>query len=843
VLDDVERSLLRGDVTIAAQAVAPQWPLSSFVAVNPLGGLEALGFDEATSRARRWTGGRTHLTLTDYRVDHAAGVTRLADLEYAVHARLPDVAARPPVKVDGRLVDPVQIVALDLLHGPDEPTLRKEPTELERRGLHDAAAAVDTVVAHLAGRFVVGGRGDFVATALPSAPTDPRIRRFLDGEAVDWLAAVGDDPPTVVHAAAVRLGLEADDRVDEFRRQLLRLPGWAGHAKWRTEWAPSGETGAVFGPIDLLAVRMALEAAIAGSAPRTIVDGVQVDTTDADLLDERVEAVAARLAPGRRSDDLTTIRSVLGAVPGEVRSSLWLAAQERAFDEQLLTVLGRVDPGRPTEPPDAQAVFCIDVRSERFRRHLEEFGGVETIGFAGFFGLPVDVRRIDWARPEPRCPVLVRPAMTVTEHLDPISHGPVSQRLLHARHRAALRGAHDAAKKAFGAQFALAEALGWITGPVAAWRTFRPGSSTAPPTRPTRFLLDARVLVEQKVFAAESILRTMGLVDGFAPVVLLCGHTSRTTNNAHAGALDCGACGGASGEDNALAVAGLLNSPDVRHGLLARGIEIPDDTWFVAGVHDTTSDRVTLLDAELVPIDHTEVLDRLGAALAAAGAATAAERSRSLPGRASTVRHRGVDWAQIRPEWGLAGAAAFVIAPRSSTSGLDLDGRAFLHEYDSSTDPDGAVLETIMTAPLIVAHWITSQYYFSTVDPEVFGAGDKLIHNPVGRIGVVSGDGGDLRVGLPLQSTHVDGRRHHQPLRLLAVVQADLETIERIIARHRILQNLVTGSWIRLAARSLPHEPWSIRTAAGTWLTHPRPVGTVTTMARQDLFPATGRGG
>ncbi|MFZ9017531.1 MAG: putative inorganic carbon transporter subunit DabA, partial [Ilumatobacteraceae bacterium] len=204
---------------------------------------------------------------------------------------------------------------------------------------------------------------------------------------------------------------------------------------------------------------------------------------------------------------------------------------------------------------------------------------------------------------------------------------------------------------------------------------------------------------------------------------------------------------------------------------------------------------------------------------------------------------RGADWAEIRPEWGLAGAAAFVIAPRSSTSGLDLDGRAFLHEYDSSTDPDGAVLETIMTAPLIVAHWITSQYYFSTVDPEVFGAGDKLIHNPVGRIGVVSGDGGDLRVGLPLQSTHVDGRRHHQPLRLLAVVQADLETIERIIARHRILQNLVTGSWIRLAARSLPHEPWSIRTAAGTWLTHPRPVGTVTTMARQDLFPATGRGG
>jgi len=637
--------------------------------------------------------------------------------------------------------------------------------------------------------------------------------------------------------------LEVDDRVDEFRRQLLRLPGWVGHAKWRTEWAPPSEAGAVLAPIDILAVRMALEAAVIGPVPDTPVDDSSNAGAGDDLLDRRIDAVSAYLAPGRHPDDLTAIRHVLAAVPGAMRASLWLAAQERAFDERLLTVLGRIDPGRATERPAAQAVFCIDVRSERMRRHLEDLEDVETLGFAGFFGLPVEVRRIGWAQPEPRCPVLVRPAMTVTEHLDPMSHDHVSRRLQQATRRGSLRGAHDGAKKTFGAQFALAEALGWITGPLAAWRTFRPGSATAPPTRPTRLLLDDRVLIEQKVFAAESILRTMGLIDGFAPLVLLCGHTSRTINNAHAAALDCGACGGASGEDNALAVAGLLNSPDVRHGLLANGIAIPDDTWFVAGVHDTASDRVTMLDAELAPAGHGAALSRLGEALEAAGAATAADRSRSLPGPASRVRHRGADWAEIRPEWGLAGAAAFVSAPRSSTSGLDLDGRAFLHEYDSSMDPDGAVLETIMTAPLIVAHWITSQYYFSTVDPEVFGAGDKLIHNPVGRIGVVSGDGGDLRVGLPLQSTHVDGRRHHQPLRLLAVVQADLETIERIIARHRILQNLVTGSWIRLAARSLPHEPWSIRTAAGTWLTHPRPVGTVTTMARQDLFPATGRGG
>ncbi|MGB5756242.1 MAG: putative inorganic carbon transporter subunit DabA, partial [Acidimicrobiales bacterium] len=195
-----------------------------------------------------------------------------------------------------------------------------------------------------------------------------------------------------------------------------------------------------------------------------------------------------------------------------------------------------------------------------------------------------------------------------------------------------------------------------------------------------------------------------------------------------------------------------------------------------------------------------------------------------LPGPAAAVRDRGSDWAQVRPEWGLARNAAFIIGPRSMTAGLELDGRAFLHSYDADNDPTGRVLETIMTAPLVVGHWISAQYYFSTVDPEVFGSGNKLIHNPIGTTGVISGEGGDLRVGLPLQSTHIDGRRYHQPVRLMAVIQAELTRIESIIALNPILQTLTAGSWLRIAGRSHPHEPWSIRTPQGTWITSPRPL-------------------
>ena len=69
----------------------------------------------------------------------------------------------------------------------------------------------------------------------------------------------------------------------------------------------------------------------------------------------------------------------------------------------------------------------------------------------------------------------------------------------------------------------------------------------------------------------------------------------------------------------------------------------------------------------------------------------------------SQLRRRARDWAQTRPEWGLAGNAAFIAAPRARTRAVDLEGRAFLHDYDWRQDQEGKVLELIMTAPMVVA--------------------------------------------------------------------------------------------------------------------------------------------
>ncbi len=490
-------------------------------------------------------------------------------------------------------------------------------------------------------------------------------------------------------------------------------------------------------------------------------------------------------------------------------------ATERAAQRKLAETLAIPSIDKVTDlRPLLQAAFCIDVRSEVFRRALESIDpGIRTLGFAGFFGLAARHRGFASDVSEHRLPVLLKPSVFTCSAV-----GTNENADRQARFGARAIRAWGRFKLAAVSSFAFVEAM----GPVYAGKLLRDGLGFGKGRKPdpTAPSFSPSLDLDTRTAMAESVLNAMSLTEGFARFVLLVGHGANVVNNPYASALNCGACGGYAGDVNARLLANLLNDSAVREALAARDISIPTDTVFLGGLHDTTTDAVTLFEDDFDGTIGAEEMVRIRKWLADAGKLTRAERSRRLPGAtAKSIIQRSQDWSEVRPELGLAGCQAFIAAPRARTAARSLDGRAFLHDYVWQRDNDFRILELILTAPVIVASWISLQYFGSVVAPSLFGSGNKLLHNVVGGIGVVEGNGGNLRAGLPWQSVHDGSGFSHEPLRLTVAIEAPKEAITDILLRHPQVRTLFDNGWLSLfCLNDKGHMAWRY-TGAGQWST------------------------
>jgi uncharacterized protein YbcC (UPF0753/DUF2309 family) len=614
------------------------------------------------------------------------------------------------------------------------------------------------------------------------------------------------DAASLLDTAAAQLALEPAEFAEFLQVALLRINGWAAwgaYLRWQARLA-GGDDNQI---IELLAIRVAWE---------LLLDDGQRDD----------HSVYAQW----RANWLRVNKAA--ADPAAPLEAIWQRAEEVAYQQSLATQLAASSSAAGGPAPAAQVAFCIDVRSEVFRRALERsMPNVQTMGFAGFFGLPIQYTPLGTAATRPQLPGLLAPAMDVTETSGAET---VDQQLARTR-LARLEATADwqPFERLPGSAFTLIESLGLSYFGKLLRRTLpsqrdvtdidHGGLTAAEAARlnPQLTLAGATALAD-RIALAKGVLGAMSLSTGFARVVALLGHGSQSANNPHAAGLDCGACCGQTGEVNSRALAALLNDPEVRAGLAEAGIVVPDSTLFVAGLHNTTTDEITLYGQ--FPDSHAEDLAALRSAFEDAGVLAREERAPDLglgdaAGRAgalrSAIKARSNNWAQTRPEWGLANCAAFVVAPRPRSAGIDLGGRSFLHDYNWQDDTSGAVLELIMTAPMIVTHWINMQYYASTVDNSRFGSGNKILHNVVGgRIGVFEGNGGDLRIGLPLQSVHDGQRWMHHPLRLSVFIEAPREMIETVIGNHELVKTLLDNQWLYLyrldegVAERYDHGAW-----------------------------------
>ena len=160
---------------------------------------------------------------------------------------------------------------------------------------------------------------------------------------------------------------------------------------------------------------------------------------------------------------------------------------------------------------------------------------------------------------------------------------------------------------------------------------------------------------------------------------------------------------------------------------------------------------------------------------------------------------KGNNWGETRPKWRPAKNASFIVGPRNLTKHISLESPCFLNSYEWELDMEGTALEGIMQGPMTVTQWINNHYYFSTVDNNMYGGGSKITHNITGKFGVVQGNGGDLKMGLPLQSLfESDEDMYHQPLRLSVMIQAPIARVSEIIARNKSMKTLLDNEWIYL---------------------------------------------
>ncbi|MET0503628.1 MAG: DUF2309 domain-containing protein, partial [Candidatus Binatia bacterium] len=702
------------------------------------------------------------------------------------------------------------------------------------------------------------------------------------------LAGLPALPEDALLESLAALGILPDARQDYLGFHLTALPGWAGFIKWRAdqsdyEWQRSY-------PIDLvqyLAVRVWYErelvqkacaevlgvagnlAAISAHAQR--VGAPRSKETDARALRRSAWRLAA-LAKALEIDatltmmetaveDLCLLLAWMEDFPEAEHGPVWLKAFEAGYQEELIAKLrsnlvklvdsppnetgGLGQVGEVSQPehatqrspvmvrPQAQAVFCIDVRSESLRRHLEAIGDYETYGFAGFFNAAVRYQALSSSHDTDQFPVIVK-AKNFVREIPRTYQGQflVKHRARTQRIAAAHTLLHDL-KENVATPYVMVESLGWFYSlpmigktiftsfyaSASAWfkRTFlHPVATTLTVDKLSRDEVDEMLAAEQRAIArralqekfgdrqlnlslerleflrrralgqdigqpspearsyalsfeeetafieelrssyginqhsafaraeritrtgftaseqtlmVETALRIMGLSRNFARLVLFCAHGSTSENNPFEAALDCGACGGNPGNPNARVLALVANKRLVREELAKTGIVIPQDTYFIAGQHDTTTDNVDLFDLEDLPPTHRKDLLELIRGLEEAGLRNRQERCARFPeighfippasgGR--DVHRRSAVWCQVRPDWGLSRNAAFIIGRRSITRAVDLDGRVFLHSYDYHLDPTGRLLEVVMTGPQVVGQWINMEHYFSTVDQEIY---------------------------------------------------------------------------------------------------------------------------
>jgi uncharacterized protein YbcC (UPF0753/DUF2309 family) len=683
--------------------------------------------------------------------------------------------------------------------------------------------------------------------------TPSRWLRGLDLE----LARIDDqgiDPLDSIYDSLKALGITQEEWGSFFPATLLSLRGWAGMIRQLEVRPDRVHIAAPVGTLtEFLAVRLILERFALAHVAREELD---YHGPLNDLREAAWSRVIRRKSPSRvqRAHLVFQLAQLLGWTPstlhglssnqwasliGEIeafggveRRRIFHLAYERRLRIRTLDAIAIHSAKTP--PPQStakfQAVFCIDAREESFRRHLEEVcPEVATYGAPGFFGVAMYYRGVADAHYQALCPIVVKPQHWVVEdvaysleesHRRRQSARKALGSAKHRIHRGSLGVLSGVATSICGSLLCLPLVARVLFPRLAAKMREHAEAFVEPPTI-TRLVIERAAgapgpegdnigfTVTEMADRGEKMLRDIGAISSFSRLFFFFGHASHCLNNPHKSAYDCGACTGPGGP-GARALAMMLNDPRVREILVGRGITIPKDTYFIAGVHNTAKDVCSFYDLDLLPKSHLKDFEAARDVLEMTCLRNAHERCRRFDSAPLNIpleaahRHvigRSEDLAQVRPEFGNATNALCFVGRRDRIRGLFLDRRAFQHSYDpTQDDAEFSKLARILAPVVPVCQGINLTYFYSSIDNRSWGAGTKLPHNVTSLLGVMDGAGGDLRQGLPWQSVEI-----HEPVRLLFVIETTRAAITKIMDENPVVGRILKNGWSQLAILD-PHS-------------------------------------
>jgi uncharacterized protein YbcC (UPF0753/DUF2309 family) len=792
-VNDIEVMLAR-----VAHWLPAQGPIKDFIHHNTLHAFQHLPFGDAVGAAARLYGASVAMPGTFYFDAYRDGRIRESALARALARAFPDEGERAAAR--GRML--AAPIVPPAFPGVARAGLRAEWTAqlggvpLERRShlwlfrLIGAYLDQGLAIWRMPG---VDELGFFDAVARLARKSALRIGPLGSPTARALLAR----PAKEALSAALSRTLGSEASWERYLLEtLLAQPGWAGLAAVCERKPELLLNRRRINLLDYAAVTLITEV---GCLERELGDAFQPLAVSAgEVVPDRV--------PDRSSE--------------EVLLAVWHDAFEWSYYESVLGALSAPRPQPAPVPARAWAFFCLDDRASSLRRHLEEVDPhITTFGTAGFFGFDFAYCGAGDAIASKHCPAPMSPRHLVVESYENVERptgddAPWWRRPVHleSQSNTLVRGWFLSYTLGLGAALRLAASV------------FRPSLApvTAPPLSTVsggaRFKLvrtgDERsadgmwlgYTQEELADRVQELLHSVGARPPWPELVVLFGHGATSVNNPYFAAYNCGACSGRSGAPNARAFAKAANRRDVRAILAARGLVIPDSTWFIGALYDTTRDEATYYDYDVarMPARFADAFAALRDTVERMAARNAAERCRRFdtvplgiaPEDAlDEVRGRSISLFEPRPEYNHATNATCVVGRRSLTAGLFLDRRAFLSSYDPTQDASGDTLTAVLAAVIPVCAGINLEYFFSRIDPRTYGAGTKLPHNVNGLLGVCNGIEGDLLTGLPTQMTEI-----HDPVRLLVVVEHTAEIALAAARRKPAIFEWIEQDWVRYAS-------------------------------------------